>query len=501
MNCVIAEFDKLPLYFPLYLGVRKSFFRNYGLSEIKFINTHSDLYNYLNLVSHRASVGLADPIFSIAKDKIPKGEIIAVLVKKMPIVVAGLPGKSIKNIKDLVNYKIGTYPNFTTCNTIARFLLGDKVQLTEIPHNKIAQSLINREVDFAFMLPEQLVSPLVQVFNLNHLFPQYLFTGLVQIQFSNTLEQLTALKLGLRDTLKYLRSNKEESFKLFCIEFPDLQNPRNIFDTYFACWSEDGLLKLEEWNNAFNFWNSVYKNIFKKQDVAAMLPKPEENIIRTLTAKKYCRDYPNDILQIMGSIKYSLSKKQNINLIGFWGASNKTAFGISESKLIEQLSNLRTELRLYCKGVSVTFLLSDMHAIMNGYDAKKVKLYLSLVKKELTNKDIRSFFLSDLWKKWGISKDKINKAANSTEIHDSQVYKRLIAQSQKHFSLGEEAEGAKVYYTMRTIENSFIEKYFLNSILFSYSDSKSSGFLPDMPTLFFYTTKRDDNNLPWFQKD
>lgn len=501
MKFVIAEFDKLPLYFPLYLGVRKSFFQNYGLSDIKFINTHSDLYNYLNLVSHRASVGLADPIFSIAKDKIPKGEIVAVLVKKMPVVVAGLPGKSIKNIKDLVNYRIATFPKFTTCNTIARFLLGDKIQLIEIPHKKIIKSLINREVDFAFILPEQLVPPLVQVFSLSHLFPHYLFTGLVQVQFSNNIEQLTVLKLGLRDTLKYLRSNKEESFKLFCNEFPGLQNAREIFNTYFVCWSEDGILKLEEWNNAFKVWDNVYKNIFKKQDKNVLLPKPEEKIINTLTTKKYCRDYPYNIPRIIDLIKKALSKKQKINLIGFWGASNKTTFGDSERKLIEQLLKLRKELKPYCNGFSITFLLSDMHAILNGYDAKKVNLYLSLVKKELSKKNIDTLFLSDLWKKWGITKDKIVKTANKTEILSNHIYKRLVQQSQKHFSAGDKTEGVKIYYAMRKIENSFIEVKFMNSILFSYTDSKSSEFLPDLPTLFFYTTKRDENNLPWFQKE
>lgn len=275
MKCIIAEFDKLPLYFPIYLGVRKLIFKNYGLKNIKFIQTNNDIFSYLSLVSQKANVGLSDPIYSVSEDKTPKGEIIGVLVKRIPFIIVTLPGKSIAKIQDLKNYRIGTYPKLTTCHTIARFLLGEKAQLVEISHTKIVEALIQGEVDVAFILPEQLTTPLVQVFNLYDLFKQYLFTGLIQIPFPNNSELSVALKLGLRDSLRYLHSNKEESFQLFCREFPKLQKPKEVFDTYFECWSEDGILKQEELNNAFKVWSSIYKKIFKEKNQAFSIANPE----------------------------------------------------------------------------------------------------------------------------------------------------------------------------------------------------------------------------------
>ena len=61
----IAQFGRLALYFPVYLGIKKGFFKKFGIKDIEFIETFNDCKTFMMLLENKADIGLSDPIFAI----------------------------------------------------------------------------------------------------------------------------------------------------------------------------------------------------------------------------------------------------------------------------------------------------------------------------------------------------------------------------------------------------------------------------------------------------
>ncbi|MCF7834355.1 MAG: hypothetical protein K9L98_03475 [Candidatus Pacebacteria bacterium] len=225
--------------------------------------------------------------------------------------------------------------------------------------------------------------------------------------------------------------------------------------------------------------------------------KKGEEMLKILTSKKYSRDYPYDSHGMLKIVKDNIINNKKTNLVGFWGASEKEIFEYSEEQLIKNMLRFQEDL---LGVVSFTFILSDMHALMNRYKKEKIETYLSLVKRNLENVGIKTILLSDLWKEWGLSTETILNQVDSFDLSDSVLKEKLLKQATKHFQGSDKVLGAKVYYIMRKTEALFIKKTFAGSILFSFTDATAHAFLPDMPTLYLYTTKRDVTAVPWFRE-
>jgi len=495
----IGQFEKLALYFPFYLGIQKGFFASYGLDDIELVTTSNDAETYNKLLNHDIDLGLSDPIFAASEQSEKEGDIIGVLVSGVPLIAVSLTDLQINDFVDFSKYKIGTFKRLNTVNTLAKYFLGEEIKIEEYEIDLLIEALKESKIDIALILPEQSVGhDFVKVFDFKNSFKKFLFSGFTVASFSNQKELTSVFKLGITKCLNYLHQNKEESFKVFCDEFPNLN--KEVFEYYMGVWPKSSELKQDDWIKSFSVWSKIYPEMFKQKNPAFLLPKKEDKILATILSRKFSRDFPNKIENILVSIKKSLATGEKMHFVSFWGGSEKIAVNQDDLDQIKRIEDLRSELQNSGVPTEYIFILANRHAITNGYDSKVVNTYLLEVKQELDKRDFKTVWLSDLWESWGITSDTIKLIAKDLLLSEEELLqsKKMMTQAQKHYQGEDSFEGLKVYITMRQMEAPYLSKEFANSILVSYTDRSAIPFLPDMPILFLFTLGKEIGEPSWF---
>lgn len=495
----IAQFDKLALYFPFYLGIKKGFFKKYGIDIIDLVSTKGDVETYSRMLMQEVDFGLADPIFASC-EAADEADVAGILVTGIPLVAVSAKAISIHNIDDFLEYKVGTFKQFTTVNTLVKHLFNPKTVITEFEYDSLIKALNDGQIDIAVILPEQAVQDdgLKIVFDFKDTFKKFMFSGFTRAPF--VADNLSSLfKLGLTKSLKYVHGNKETSWGLFQEEFPGIT--KEVFDGYMEVWPEEAQVKQDDWFKSFSIWSTQYPEMFKNRNPSFLLPKKEDKALTTVLSRKFSRDFPHKIEKIVSLIKDSFTNKQEIRFVSFWGASEKESINQADIDQIDQLKKLRSKLLELGIRTEYTFILADNHAITNGYEPMIVGAYLNAVKQELEKNDFKTCWLSDLWTEWGITKELIENNAKKENLSEEIVshLDKLLAQSEKHFHGEDKLKGLKVYVAMRQAEALYLKEKFNDSILVSYTERNAIPFLPDMPILFLFTLDKEISEPSWFK--
>ena len=121
LRVVVAEFDRMPLYFPVYLAEKLSLFSKRDL-DVSFVSTGGDDLTYNSLFSGSAQIGISDPIFSFSNGFATKGKIFGSFINQVPVVAVAIdPAITIEGKDDFKKYKIGSFQVFSTVNTLVRY--------------------------------------------------------------------------------------------------------------------------------------------------------------------------------------------------------------------------------------------------------------------------------------------------------------------------------------------------------------------------------------------
>ena len=503
---VVAEFDKLALYFPVYFASHKKYFGLHNL-DVDFIATGGDDNTYSTLANNSAQIGLSDPLFAMFEtphNQEQKGEIIGELVKSAPLVAVAInPNIQITNIKDFSKYKVGTFQKFSTTHTVARSLLPG-TDLQAFAYKDVMNGLIGRKIDIAIVLAEYALDLKARggriVFEFRELLPRYLFSGFTT---SGNLEPRHAKKLSsftsaIRESFKALLKNEEEALSVFTKIFPDLENAGEIVDYYKQFWVSSLKVTHADYLKSHSLWKKNYPDVLKSHEPYFKRHTAADALLDIINNRKFRREYPflEDVL------KLKLENKESLHLTGFWGAANKNKANQRDINTIEHLLSLLSKIKdKYESGVHVTFILADMHAANNGYSADNYIPYLKNIGHELTSRGCAVIYLSELWSKWGLTLEIIDQALAAKKPHWwNSVYigKYLESRSSRNFAGEDKKLGAQKYFIMRALEKTHLEKDFRDSIFFVYGDSMAQQIYPKLPTLYLWTEKASCGNCPWF---
>ncbi len=229
----------------------------------------------------------------------------------------------------------------------------------------------------------------------------------------------------------------------------------------------------------------------------------EEQIYSLLRSRRYNRGKPYLPKDIHFLIKNAVKKSKPIELVGFWGVGPKSKSDSNDELACKFLNDLNLEIRnLYPPGLNFTFIFADMHGLHNGYKKTVIQSYIKSVNQIFKKYGFKSIFLSDLWKKYGISFDLIRQKQLGQNknwwslVENNEVIERNAKNRNIHLN---HIEAAQKYFVMRDLEKSILESEFPNSIFHAFSDPKLKNVLPDMPTLYFYA-KPGWSDTPWFSK-
>lgn len=147
---------------------------------------------------------------------------------------------------------------------------------------------------------------------------------------------------------------------------------------------------------------------------------------------------------------------------------------------------------MYLPGLEFTFIFATLHGVHNGIDKQTIEQYVKEMEKIFDKFDFNYLCLDDLWDKYSISFEKIDKIYSEKPSgwwEKIENYALIEKNAEKRNLRLPPKEGAQKHYIMRDLEKQMLEKEFSGYIFNAFSDPKLKCVLPNMPTLFFYLRK------------
>lgn len=507
---LVAEFDKLPIYYPLYHAWRRKIFTKHNL-EVDFISTGGDDLTYNSLLNNSAQIGLADPVFSYTENPTKvKGRIIGELVGRVPLkAVAVRPTVNARQLNDLKDYKIGTFQKFTTTHTVAKYLLPD-ADIQALDYKQLLKALNNKQIDVAITIPE-LADEIISrgghlVYDLEKEFNLFLFSGFtisdnIEERFKDSVEPFLA---AIKEAIKDIHNDPARALEDFKKEFPELTIHDELFGYYRGLWSKTLKLRPSGVNKSKHVWHTVYPWLLKENLPRFIEPGAEDAIVKLLSSRQYSRDVPYREDELRHKVRAAIEKQQPIKLVGFWGASDKTEVDMADLEAIQQLEALKHEVdQRHEAGLEIMLILSDHHARLNGFSEKEYQKYLHDIETILNKADIRTTSLSTLWRRWKIRDDVIQSRQQRFETENKNwwndvLVKNFLEESAKKIARQKDnRKAAQRYYIMRRLEAEKMRREFKDAVFFTYSSDQYQIIFPDMATLYLWV-KKGTSHSPWF---
>lgn len=214
------------------------------------------------------------------------------------------------------------------------------------------------------------------------------------------------------------------------------------------------------------------------------------------------RSYVNRSITERSGIKKNVLEKRNtgspIQFVGYWGATGKEKIDAYDIITLTNLENYITGLR-QIMSIERICILSDVHAIHNGYSEKKIYTYLAAVKDRLNRMDIDTIWLSDLYKRENLE-SRINLIYNNKiKYWENEKMSILLEQQAQKVSRNNymKNHNACWYYCMRKTEAHLIEKIYKDAIFYSFSSDKIDELYPRLSKLYLWSQKRGVSKAPW----
>lgn len=374
--------------------------------------------------------------------------------------------------------------------------------------DQLVNELVNRSVDIAVILPEQAYNLTLLggkiVFDFKTVFPKMLYSGFT---IANILEpryrkHLKSFIVAVRESIRHIYKNEEEALKIFIKTFPEIKQPKIVFNSYLCLWSNIIKVEKEEYRQAYNIWKNEYPELLKSYTPFFRTPSKADPTIEVINSMEYRKDFPflEDVLEKI--ITESIESGQPLKLTGFWGAGDKESIDAEDNNFLCRFSEYAESIKkISGLEMEITWILADEHAITNGYTEEKIKKYLSDINNLIIAKGFKTVYLSGLWKKWKIDNrliDSFIKQKKQGWWNEVNIAKQLEEQAEKRFKHDDKKSGAKKYYAMRILEKKFIEKDFKEHIFFAFSDGQMQSIYPKMPTIYLHAQKRGNGEVPWF---
>ncbi len=507
---LVAEFDKLPIYYPIYHAARKNLYNKHGL-DIDFISTGGDDLTYNSLLNNSAQIGLADPVFSYSENKMGmKGKIIGELIGKVPLKAVSIrPDIAIDKLASFNEFKIGTFQKFTTTHTIAKYLLPN-ANIIAYDYKKLLPALQNKAIDIAITIPEFAEEVVSRgghvVYDFEPEFKYFLLSGftIADNLDKKYLENIESYLAAVKEAIKDIRNQPAQSLESFTKEFPGLTNHKHLFDYLLTLWTDSLKVHKSGLNKSRHVWKTVYPWLLKTSLPRFVESGPEEPIVKLITSKRFSRDIPYREDELRRKLRQALRNKQPIQMVGFWGASGKKEVDLADLEAIEQLVTFNEEIKsLHKQGAKMTLILSDEHARLNSFKAASYRPYLQEIEAILQKSGIATIPLSRLWRKWRLRPDIIQarirqyERQKKTWWNDVIIRSKLEESAQKTIGTKKYKEEAKRYYVMRSIESQHLKREFPEGIFITYASDEQQVIFPDIATLYLWV-KKGTSHVPWF---
>ncbi|MBX9669074.1 MAG: ABC transporter substrate-binding protein [Candidatus Obscuribacterales bacterium] len=231
----IAQYGHVFLYMPLYVAMRKGFFKKNGL-DVSLVSTGGDEKTFTAVATGNAQFGVSDPTFvAIAREHGQKGKVVAAVVRGVPFWVVTF-NKDIGQItkpEEFNNYRCAAYSAPSTCYAVMKKILADgkaeKASIVQGAFGTLPALMKSKQADMALEI-EPTVSIVVGegghvVYSPKDLLGDFAFTGLeVSERFAQEHpEQIKSCVTALQEAMTYIHEDFDGAVEVAKEEFPDVK--------------------------------------------------------------------------------------------------------------------------------------------------------------------------------------------------------------------------------------------------------------------------------------
>lgn len=210
---------------------------------------------------------------------------------------------------------------------------------------------------------------------------------------------------------------------------------------------------------------------------------------------------------IAQAIRASLLHETEIRLIGYWGVGRRAAILDYEKATVQYLGHLLRELTKACETlVKANFLLTDTHALLNGYQPDKIRKYCSSTSDLLKAAGIGTETMSDFLlsvDQWDTAKSVINHGAvpSLSWLISGGKLRELVRLAQLRAGRADSEDAALRYYLLNQIEGVSVASRFSGSLFLAYAAPGMDFLLPAaLPKVHIWSRWSGDSRRPWFME-
>ena len=270
----IAQFGHVFLYMPLYVAMRKGFFKEEGL-DVRLVSTGGDEKTFTAVVTGNAQFGVSDPTFTaIARERGQGGKVVAGIVRGVPFwVVAFDP--SIKNFDNPEAFKgkrVATYTAPSTSYAVMKKVLQNnghpvEAKIVQGAFGTLLAMLKARHADMALDI-EPIVSIATAegarvVYSPAGKLGDFAFTGLTVSDdyLKKNPETVQKAVNAITRAMAFIRKDYEGTVKIACADFPEVKEQvvREALKRLLSQGTipKDTLLPEAAWQNAVNLRREI----------------------------------------------------------------------------------------------------------------------------------------------------------------------------------------------------------------------------------------------------
>ncbi len=232
----IAQFGHVFLYMPLYVAVRKGFFKDEGL-DVRLVSTGGDEKTFTAVITGNAQFGVSDPTFTaIARERGQGGKVVAGIVRGVPFWVVTFK-KDIQKFdkpEGFKGHRIATYTAPSTSYAVMKKVLqngGKKIdaKIVQGAFGTLLALVRANQADMALDI-EPIVSIATNegariIYSPASVLGDFAFTGLTVSDdyMKKNPEDVQKAVNAIARAMTFIQKDYEGAVKVACADFPEVK--------------------------------------------------------------------------------------------------------------------------------------------------------------------------------------------------------------------------------------------------------------------------------------
>ena len=224
--------------------------------------------------------------------------------------------------------------------------------------------------------------------------------------------------------------------------------------------------------------------------------QPDE-VLKSFNSWAFKREQPDDTASLRRCVEAAMQVGRPIPFMLYWGRGERTQPSEPESLCFQFLAAMAKRIEnVYAPGASITLVLTDTHAKLNGHCAASTDAYFAAVSAEARAHGFAARRLSEFM---ALAGEGIENSRPEIEP-PAEILDALLASAQRHYRGEGTAEtGARRYFHCNMREKRVIEQAFPETVFLTFNGRDMRPLFPDrMPIFFMYSIRRGVSVKPWF---